>query len=299
MAAGADPLRNDLDSNKTSLPTALENVAKGLVSIFDSLQPWVMAADREYLSDAAIRLRQIFKKAHDPNSLIFNDLPKFAIDTELTDSDEDIEAILSTLRSGLQELLDAYPNMLEKLRRTMLGELGVPNTSETALSELRSRAENIRDVSGDFKLNAFAIRMATFAGDIEEVASLAAGKPIGMWIDTDVKRATMALAEISQAFNKAEAFAYVRGRASKRQAMAIVVSEEGKSLPKLEEFDITNAERAEVDVIVAELRSSLNSKGIKSRNIILAAIAELARSNIEEASDNNEELPVDISRETA
>ena len=96
----------------------------------------------------------------------------------------------------------------------------------------------------------------------------------------------MDIAEICQKFNKAEAFSYVRGRPKgNRQAMAIVISEDGDSEPKLEEFDITNAERSEVERLAKSLRIALAQNGSKSRNIILAAIAELARDNIE---DNNE-----------
>ena len=115
---------------------ALENlepldVAKGLITIYDKLQPWVKAARLEYLSSTTIQLRQIFKNAHDPLSLIFNDIPRFAINNEDTGSDEDVEKnnIYIAVRSS--ELIDAYPNMMGKLR-TMLDELGVPNTSETA-----------------------------------------------------------------------------------------------------------------------------------------------------------------------
>ena len=44
----------------------------------------------------------------------------------------------------------------------MLAELQVPNTSPQSLAELRDRAENVRQVAGDFKLEAFISRLSQF-----------------------------------------------------------------------------------------------------------------------------------------
>ena len=71
--------------------------------------------------------------------------------------------------------------MLHRLREVLLTELDVPNTSEAMLQELKARAENVRQLSGDHRLEAFVIRLARFLGgdeDMESLASLATNKPV-------------------------------------------------------------------------------------------------------------------------
>ena len=96
------------------------------------------------------------------------------------------------------ELQQAYPAMLHRLRETLLAELQVPNASAPMLAELRARAENIRELGGDHRIEAFLIRLAQFSGtdeDMESLASMAANKPPRNWVDTDIDRAIFELAE--------------------------------------------------------------------------------------------------------
>ena len=119
------------------------------------------------------------------------------------------------MRDGLYELVAAYPTMLARLRDIMLFELQVPNTSSQSLFELRERAENIRKVAGDFKLEAFINRVSEFSDthkNIEGIASLAASKPPQQWIDLDLDRTIIGIAELAQQFLRAETFAHVKGR---------------------------------------------------------------------------------------
>ena len=50
------------------------DVAKGLVSIYDLLLPWV--GRTQLLSGNAKQVRQLFKQASDPNRLIFDQIPQ-------------------------------------------------------------------------------------------------------------------------------------------------------------------------------------------------------------------------------
>jgi hypothetical protein len=72
------------------------------------------------------------------------------------------------------ELSTRYKAMLDETERLLLRELDVTEASSRQLASLRARAENIRDLSGDFRLNAFVTRIAKFEGtqaDVEGSAS--------------------------------------------------------------------------------------------------------------------------------
>ena len=83
-------------------------------------------------------------------------------------------------------------------------------------------------------LEAFIVRLARFEGhdeDMEGLAGMAINKPPRNWVDPDIDRASIELAEMAQRFVRAESFAHVKGRRDKRHAMAVVVGMEGRPAP--------------------------------------------------------------------
>jgi hypothetical protein len=268
LLSGLADVVRELDRCNTLTDLEPIDVGRGLVAVYARLSPWTQRTQR--LSSNATAVRGVFKKAADPNKLIFNDLPGlFASDGQQEG------AVISNVREGLEELVAAHPGMLHRLRSEMLAELQVPNASPKAIADLRARAENIRNLAGDFQLEAFVGRVATFQGtdeDIEGLASLAANKPMRDWSDADIDRAAMGLAGLAQKFNRAEAFAHVKGRKDKREAMALVVSVAGRPAPVFAEFDVGDGDRESLDDLVDRVR--LQCAGSAPR-LVLAAIARL------------------------
>ena len=267
----------ELDEENTLTDLEPIDVARGLVVIFDRLPSWVARTQR--LSANAKRVRQLFKQANDPNKLIFDDIPHVLGDGVENGGSEVLRQIAERMREGLTELRQAYPTMLRRLRETLLAELQVANTSQSMLAELRDRAENIRQLAGDHRLEAFVVRLAQFRGsddDMESLASMATNKPAHNWVDPDIDRATIELAGMAQQFIRAEVFAHVKGRPDKRHAMAVVVGMGGRPTPLHDEFDITDPEREEVDALIKLVDATLKHSGENRRNVILAALAELS-----------------------
>ena len=253
------------------------DVARGLVSIYDRLPPWVDRTQR--LSANAKRLRHLFKQASDPNRLIFDQIPEALSDGRGYGGEGGLRQVTDSVRDGITELRQAYPSMLHRLRETLLTELEAPNTSEAMLAELRARAENVLQLGGDHRLEAFIIRLARFQGsdeDMESLASLATNKPVLQWVDSDVDSAAVELADMAQRFNRVEAYAHVKGRPDRRHAMAVVVGMSGRPEPLHDFFDVTDLEREGVSSLVARVSEALEGSGEERRNIILAALAELS-----------------------
>jgi len=253
------------------------DVGRGLMSIFDQLPKWTKRTMR--LSANAAKIRDLFKRAHDPNRFLFDDIPVTLGEHVSLDTDEGRHRIARTVREGLDELVQAYPSMQHRMRDLMLAELRVPNTSPQSLAELRDRAENIKQLAGDFRLDAFAGRLAQFDESdkcFEGIASLAANKPPRDWVDPDLDRAMVEVADLAQKFLRAETYARVKGRQDKRQAMAVVIGTNGRPAPLLVEFDIAVSDRDAVDALIARVGGILNESDICQPNIILAALAELS-----------------------
>ena len=287
----ADLVR-DLDEENELSHLEPIDVARALVAVYDRLPPWVGHTQR--LSRNARRIRQLFKQAKDPNRFIFDDIPKELNNPQGVRGEETTQRIANQVRDGLMELRQAYPAMLNRMREMLLAELEVPNTSPSMLVELRARAENIRELGGDHRLEAFIVRLARFEGgsdDMESLAGMAINKPPRDWVDVDIDRATVDLAELAQRFIRAEAFARVKGRRDKRHAMAVVVGIEGRPTPIHAEFDVTDLDRPEVITLIEGMDKTLQESGEARRNIILAALAELSAryldpAEVTEPSDN-------------
>ena len=214
-----------------------------------------------------------------PQPVLFDDIPgTLGEDVSLADENA-LHRVVASVREGLEELVQAYPSMLHRLRDIMLSELQVPNVSPQALAELRERAQNIKQLAGDFRLDAFVGRLLQFDGSresFEGIASLAANKPPPDWVDPDLDRTAIELAEIAQRFLRAETYARVKGRPDKRQAMAVVIGMNGRPAPLLEEFAIADSERTAVNEIVDRVAAALEETNTGDRSIILAALAELS-----------------------
>ena len=262
--------KDELEGNKPI------DVAKGLVAIHDRLPLWVSRT--QCLSENARRIRQMFKQANDPNRLIFDDLPEVLDDDRGDGTKGMAKRIAGRVREGLDELLGAYPAMLNRMREMLLTEL-----QASTPADLRTRAENIRGLGGDFLQEAFIMRLAQFEGhdtDIESLAGMAVHKSLRDWVDADVDRAMVALATMARSFIHAEAFAHVKGRTDKRHAMAVVVGIGGNSSPIYDEFEIAETDRQEVTSLVEQMEAVLHERGQSQRSIILAALAELSARHI-------------------
>ena len=288
LLSGMAQVVRDLDSANTLVHLEPIDVGRGLVAIYDQLPQWTTRTLK--LSANAMRVRDIFKRAHDPNAFLFEDIPGTLGEDVALATNRDVHRIIASVREGLEELVCAYPEMLNRLRDSMLSELQVPNASPQSLAELRDRAENIRQLAGDFRLEAFVGRLSQFDGSdesFEGIASLAANKPPRDWVDPDLDQAAIELADMAQKFLRAETFARVKGRPNKRHAMAVVVGMGGRPTPVHDEFTITDLEREEVDALIKLVDAALNRSGEKPRNVILAALAELSARHLKKAAETN------------
>ena len=253
------------------------DVARGLVRIYEQLPQWTKRTMR--LSENAIRVRDLFKRASDPNQFLFDDIPATIGTAVGCTADKDFQHIVVRLREGLEELVQAYSAMLHRLRDIMLTELQVPNLAPQSLVELRDRATNARQLAGDFRVEAFVGRLSQFDGTdeaFEGIASLAANKPPHTWVDPDLDRAMVSIADMAQKFLRTETFTRVKGRPEKRHAMAVVIGTNGRPVPILEEFDVADSDRDAIDEVIERMLVALAGADKGHRSIILAALAELS-----------------------
>ncbi|MDN3721499.1 hypothetical protein QW131_25730 [Roseibium salinum] len=87
-------------------------VARKIIGEFDALVPWT--ARTQSLSPQTLQVREILKRASDPNKLLFDDLPRLT--EPLPDGNFDANATAILLRDALAEMRAAYPKVLDDLK---------------------------------------------------------------------------------------------------------------------------------------------------------------------------------------
>lgn len=256
------------------------SLAKGIVGLVKS-QP-LFAQRTQRMSHEALAVRSAIRAATDPHTLLHESLPA-TLDGLNGRAHGPLDAGISVLSNALREIGGIYQRTLDEIDHTLRQELDSPTSGS---AEIRQRAERVRGLTGDFRLEAFIGRLCTYdatSSDIEGIASLAANKPPRDWSDNDVDRAHLAVAELAQHFNRAEAFARVKGRADGRHAVAFVVGLDRSPALQSREFEITERDRRKVLDLARALQSVLASVE-SSPEIRLAALAQVGSTMLDVSS---------------
>ncbi|TCJ41262.1 ATP-binding protein [Parafrankia sp. BMG5.11] len=269
-------LAGSLGDSDHVAPTPLD-VAKAIVGRIRALPSWSQRT--AMVSPEAINLRQLGLKSHDPNQLLFNDIPsKF---------EGEPGVVAGAVAAALTELQTAYPAMLEDLARTLLTELRCDPASDPELKDLHERCENLRGLSGNFRLDALATRLSAFTGEISEIegiASLAANKPARDWVDRDIDAAKIELAALAQQFLQAEGLAHLKGRGDRQTSVAVYISDPSYPAPASPFVELNDIERKKADALAIEIRRLINESDAGSA-VALGAIARLGLSLAKELDD--------------
>lgn len=267
------------DTVATLLPSATQDLddivglARGLVAIVKSQPTFAQRTAR--LSKAAATVRAAIRSADDPHTLLHETLPS-SLDHEIGRANAPVADLVELLGSALVEIAAVYGKTLKNFESILFSELGA-NAGMLDLEHLHQRATRIHGLTGDFRLEALIARLMSYSGtlsDVEGIASLAANKPTRDWSDNDADRAEMEVADLAQRFNRAEAFARVKGREDGRHSIAFVVGLDHTPEMVAREFDITDRERREALKLARGIRALADADGAR-HDIILAAIAHV------------------------
>jgi hypothetical protein len=211
-------------------------------------------------------VRRILLRADDPHKALFVDIPAVF-------GEDDAKATASGIKTSLNELSAAYPQMMKDLSQRMLRALGC---ADDDFADLQRRANTVSDLTGDLRVDAFAARLANYGGDLvdfEAIASLAINRPPRDWTDRDPDQVALALADFSLKFRHAEALARVKGRRPTREAMALVIGTGEAGQAVIEEFEVAERDRPKVVALARALQDVLAQSGA-DRSVLLAALAE-------------------------
>ncbi len=247
-------------------------VSRGLVSLVLQLPGWTKRTVG--LSERARTVRQILLKASDPHQVLFVDLA--AAMGALPD-------FSSGLIQSILELSGAFSRLLAEVE----GRLFQALCHSSDLKSLNTRARVVAGISGDFRLDAFATRLATYSSrerDLEPLMSLAVNKPSREWTDRDIEAVILQLGEWSLAFRRVEALAPLRNRPATRHAFAVVFGPADGSTTFSRTIEISSTDRKKVSQIAQNLLAS-HERNNGGKEVFLAALAEAGASLVSELGE--------------
>jgi hypothetical protein len=237
------------------------DVARALVGLVVALPNWTRRTAT--LSPLAQSVRGMLLKANDPHKVLFSDLPTLL-------NAKDAKEVLDKLRSVNEELVAAYPTVIQNVQSTVLIALDLKDMD---FERLKARARVVKGIAGEFRLEAFVARLEGYDGSVaatEGLLSLATNKPPAQWVDRDIDSALLQLGAWAHEFRRAETLAPLRGRPSTRRAIGIVFGG-GQGVEGSASIDIDDQDSPKVSRIASRLVVELQKQ---SREIALAALAE-------------------------
>ncbi|RLA53322.1 MAG: hypothetical protein DRR42_05160 [Gammaproteobacteria bacterium] len=268
------------DADKT-----IVQLVRPLANLIDGLEEYTRKTRSSDLSGPARSVRDAFKLAKSPETLLFEDLPKaLGYEKQLNEENGNLEGFASSLLGVLRELKYTYSNMLNHQQRLLAHALHM--NEDVTLADLRRKSigryegleQHTVDVDG---LKAFIMRLSKRKGTDEEwlqnILMFLGQKPSQKWSDADRAEAEVKLSDFAKRILDLETLRlhYDKSAASYEGDFDVILL---KSLKKGQEpidevVAIDQARHEAIQGIKAELRSSLDKH--KDKELKLAILAEL------------------------
>ena len=285
----------DDDNDKT-----IVQLVRPLADLIDGLEEYTQKTRSSDMSGDARRVRDAFKLAKSPETLLFEDLPKaLGYENQLDEENANLEGYADALLSALKELKYSYRSMLSRQQRLLAYALHMDE--DVTLADLRRKSigryegleQHTVDVDG---LKAFIMRLSKREGSDDEwlqnVLMFLGQKPSSKWSDADRAEAEVKLSDYAKRMLDLETLRlhYDKSAASYDDDFDVILL---KSLKKgYEPIDevvaIDQARHEAIKAVKAELRSSLDKH--KDKELKLAILAELVDDFLNEYRSDSKKL---------
>ena len=206
----------------------LLDVVKPLCLFVAQLPAYVLNTRK--LPPIALAVRDTILNAREPAALLFSDLPKACgfgpIATGVTEITPSL-LFAKTLKSALDDLRVAFPEMLERLRVRLRSAFDLPGSFQQFRSTLAERAEQILVGIAEPKLRAFCLRLMddklSESEWIESIGSFFALKPPTKWHDAEEDLFNSDLTVWTRRFHHVESIVFAAGE-SPRDSVGVRVA---------------------------------------------------------------------------
>ncbi|OQB95066.1 MAG: hypothetical protein BWX84_00074 [Verrucomicrobia bacterium ADurb.Bin118] len=174
------------------------------------------------LSPIALSVRDTILGAREPSKLLFTDLPTacgFEPFPANAGASKEVQAFIRGLKSALDELRAAFPELQGRLRNSLREAFDLPGSFQQFRSALARRAEQVVLGVNEAKLRAFCLRLMDDnlpeSEWLESLGSFLALKPPAKWHDAEEDLFVQELSPLSTRFHRVESIVFVDGNLAK------------------------------------------------------------------------------------
>ncbi|MHA3771873.1 hypothetical protein ACXR0O_10090 [Verrucomicrobiota bacterium sgz303538] len=266
----------------------LLDVVKALCVFVAQLPSYVLNTKK--LSATALAVRDTILNAREPARLLFIDLPKAcsydSIAPESSLQTKEAQAFTKTLKSALDELRAAFPEMQERLRVRLRAEFDSNGTFQQFRTSLATRAERVLVGVAEPKLRAFCLRLLDDnlreVDWLESLGSYLALKPPAKWHDAEEELFNNELTSLATRFRRVESIVFGGDSAdSKSKGVRLAVTQSNG----VEHEQVLHYSPAEENRML-EIQRQFEALLAKEGRLGLAAASKAIWTNLEKLNAN-------------
>ena len=266
----------------------LLDVVKRLCVFVAQLPNYVLNTKR--LTPTALAVRDVVLNAREPTKLLFTELPKACgfqpIPADATAS-KAVQAFVKTLKSALDELRAAFPELEGRLQAQLRSAFDLPGNFQQFRTALAARSEQIMLAVMEPKLRAFCLRLMddklAEAEWLESIGSCLALKPPSKWHDAEEDLFTNELIQYAGRFHRVESIAFAGAKSSLNTVglRVAITQADGLEYEKVVHFTMSEEQR------LCDLQRQFETLLAKDRRLGLAAVSRAIWANLAKEGKQN------------
>ncbi|NEP58320.1 MAG: hypothetical protein F6K31_15100 [Symploca sp. SIO2G7] len=273
-----------LKSPKSRISAGVRNitvlaVAKPLFRFVKKLPAYTIKTKR--LSTEAQAVLNTLQQAQEPDELLFTSLPQACGLPSIGTGEAEDETTAKTLRKklvqALHEIQTAYDCLLSECKARLHDAFGVSVNEAKLREELRIRSHALKGQCVERLLRSFTLAAVdetkTDAEWLEALVMIVADKPAESWVDEDVTRFEIQLADLTRRFKNLEALrAEVAAKGGGFEARRITVTrQDGEEINQIVGIDRDCQER--IEELVEQVMAILPDNN-QLRQAVIARLTE-------------------------
>lgn len=235
------------------------------------------------LSPAALAVRDSLLRADEPATLLFRHLPKsFGVDPFEGDEPPNparVRGFVDGLRETLDELRAAYPELIHRMKESLVAAFERPGGFDATRQALAASAREILVSVSEVGLKAFCLRLADLGLAeqewVESLGGLICSKPPSKWVDRDEAVYREELARLVRLFRRVESTTFASRSHGQAQAMRVSITcQDGTEVERVVHLD------AAEETKVAEIEAVIDGLLCADRRLGVVAATRAIRSQL-------------------
>ncbi len=242
------------------------------------------------LDNKSIAVRNVLLKAKEPVRMVFHELPKacgFKAFQENNDEiEENIDKFVLDLKSAINLLKVAYPELLEKIKKTIIVNFDLPDSEQSIQGKLSNRANKILVSLKEPRIKALSLRLADNSLSekewLESIGSFVCSKIPAKWLDSDLDQFQEDISRLAQRFRKLEALKFkTNGNGQQKTIYVSLTQDDGTEVEEVISIDM------EVQPGSVELEKEIIKLINNSKKAGLAAITRILKNELLDTDNSN------------